>query len=120
MALFEATPNRERAKLCPEDLSFQSFTQHATLFLTRFNIEFEISVFFIGKWVRAHLVSPRTADGHLGAGTGRGHIWRTKSIANNTVILRRLANRAGVSARLAVARGRGPCGWAKGSLLRLL
>jgi hypothetical protein len=38
-------PDRERAEDCPEDLSFQSFTQHATLFLPRFNTEFVVSVF---------------------------------------------------------------------------
>jgi hypothetical protein len=45
VVLYEATANRKRAWDCPEDLSFQSFTQHATLFLSRFNTEFEFSVF---------------------------------------------------------------------------
>jgi len=72
VALCKARPNRERAKACPEDLSFQSYTQHATLFLTRCNTEIVFSVFFIGEWVRAHLVGSCLAGDHLGAGSGQG------------------------------------------------
>lgn len=45
VAPFGAAPGWEQAEDCPEDLSFQSFTQHGTLILPRCNTDFVFSVF---------------------------------------------------------------------------
>ena len=71
-------PDRERAEDCPEDLSFQSFTQHATLFLPRFNTEFVVSVFssaggqepswFVPEWPTNISTRDRSGGANLESG----------------------------------------------------
>src|ERR1017187_10862553 len=58
-----ALPRQVGAERCGEELSFQSFLQHATLFLPRFNTEFVST----GKWRRRFGLF-RTAEDHRGTG----------------------------------------------------
>jgi len=74
-----AAPGWEQAEDCPEDLSFQSFTQHATLFLPRFNTDFVFLCFHgqVGKspigWFPNVWRPNATRDR-----TGGGEIWRAE------------------------------------------
>lgn len=58
-----ALPRQVGAERCGEELSFQSFLQHATLFLPRFNTEFVST----GKWRRRFGLF-KTAEDHRGTG----------------------------------------------------
>ena len=72
MAPFGAAPGWEQAEDCPEDLSFQSFTQHATLFLPRFNTDFVFSVFSWTGGQKPNRLVPECLAANATRGPDRG------------------------------------------------
>jgi hypothetical protein len=96
------------AEVLGEDLSFQSFLQHATLFLPRFNTEF-VSTDKVGE----RRFSPfRMAERHQG--TGQLAFWRAKFRPNYTAKWPMQMNRADVPTRRPDPRKRVVRGWAGG------
>jgi len=88
---FASDAQPQRAKEHREELSFQTFLQHATLFWPGYNTEFPFSV---DKWANAgpaniHLAAdlPDMDRNPARHGPECGQIWRAKSLANYTAML---------------------------------